>query len=169
MIKPKTEVPDLTLPLINDTQWTLSEQRSDTFTMLIFYRGSHCPICKIYLEDLAKKLKEFSERGVHVIGISCDTEERAKKSGEDWNIPELPIGYNLSIATARDWGLFVSESISYKEPGQFSEPGLFLVRPDRTLYASSVQTMPFARPDWDDILNAIDYVGKNGFPARGGA
>jgi hypothetical protein len=29
--------------------------------------------------------------------------------------------------------------------------------------------MPFARPDWDDILDAIDYVGKNDYPARGGA
>lgn len=169
MIKPKTTVPDLTLPLINDTHWTLSEQRSSAFTMLIFYRGLHCPICKKYLEALTKKLSDFSERGVHLIAVSCDNEERAKKAGNEWTIPELPVGYGLPIETAREWGLFISKGIKDSEPDEFSEPAIFLVRPDNTLYASSVQTMPFARPDWDEILSAIDYVDKNDYPARGGA
>ncbi|MFS4446500.1 peroxiredoxin-like family protein [Maribacter sp. 2307UL18-2] len=168
MIKPKTEVPDITLPLINDTQWTLSEQRSSSFTMLVFYRGLHCPVCRKYLQELTKKLSDFSERGVHLIAISCDTEERAKKAGEEWSISELPVGYALPIETAREWGLFISKGIKDTEPGEFSEPALFLIRPDRTLYASSIQTMPFARPNWDDILDAIDFVEKKGYPARGG-
>lgn len=168
MIKPETTVPNLSLSLINNTQWELNAQQSDKFTMLVFYRGLHCPICKTYLEALATKLNDFSERGVHLIAISCDSEERAKKAGEEWDIPEIPVGFNLSIDEAREWGLYISESISDKEPDTFSEPGLFLIKPDGTLYASAIQTMPFARPDWDDILNAIDYVTKNDYPARGG-
>ncbi|HDZ04934.1 hypothetical protein LCGC14_0299300 [marine sediment metagenome] len=168
MIKPTSQVPELKLPLINDTQWSLYDQDSTSFTMLVFYRGLHCPVCRKYLESLTKKLKDFSGRGVHLIAISSDSEERAKKAGEEWNIPELPVGYNLPIETAREWGLYVSKKTSEKEPDIFSEPGLFLIRPDNTLYASSIQTMPFARPDWDDILNAIDYVTKNDYPARGG-
>jgi peroxiredoxin len=169
MITPKEKVPSLQLPLINDTHWNLSEQRSDTFTMVVFYRGLHCPICKKQLEALAKKLEEFSQRGVHLVAVSCDTEERAKKAGREWNIAELPVGYEMSIEKVKEWGLFISEGISEKEPEQFSEPGLFLIRPDGTLYASTVQTMPFARPKWDDILSAIDYVEENSYPARGGA
>lgn len=49
----------------------------------------------------------------------------------------------------------------------FSEPGLFLVRPDGTLYWGSTQTMPFARPHFDEILGALDFVAKNDYPARG--
>ncbi|MEP2059349.1 peroxiredoxin-like family protein [Maribacter litoralis] len=168
MIKPTSKVPELKLPLINDTQWSLYDQDSKTFTMLVFYRGLHCPVCKNYLEALTKKLKDFSDKGVHLIAISSDSEERAKKAGEEWNIPELPVGYDLPIETAREWGLYVSKKTSDKEPDEFSEPGLFLIRPDNTLYASAIQTMPFARPNWDDILNAIDYVTKNDYPARGG-
>lgn len=169
MLKPKTEVPELTVDLINDTQWSLQAQRSNTFTILVFYRGLHCPVCKKYLETLASKLDDFSQRGAHVIAISCDSEERAKKAGTDWNIPELPIGYELSVEKAREWGLFISEGIKDSEPKIFSEPALFLVRPDSTLYASSVQSMPFARPDLSDILSAIDFVTKEDYPARGGA
>jgi peroxiredoxin len=168
MIKPKTKIPDLQVKLINDTQWSLYAQESEVFTMIVFYRGLHCPVCKKYLQELSKKLEDFSKRGVHLIAISCDSEERAKKAGKEWDIAELPVGYELSIETARDLGLYVSKGISDKEPDQFCEPGLFLIRPDNTLYASAIQTMPFARPQWDDILNAIDYVKKNDYPARGG-
>ncbi|NNE76338.1 MAG: redoxin domain-containing protein, partial [Pricia sp.] len=105
-MKPKKEVPELQLPLINDMQWRLYSQESDAFTLLVFYRGWHCPVCKKYLENLATKLEDFSKRGVHTIAISCDNEERAKKSGEEWNIPELPVAYGLSIEGAKEWGLY---------------------------------------------------------------
>ena len=52
-----------------------------------------------------------------------------------------------------------------EEPPLFSELGLFLVRPDRTLYFASVQTMPFARPRFTDILAAIDFVTAKNYPA----
>ncbi|GAA4232632.1 peroxiredoxin-like family protein [Postechiella marina] len=168
MIKPNTDLPSLKLPLITDKTWELSGQQSETFTVLVFYRGLHCPVCKAYLEDLATKLKDFNKRGVKVIAISSDSEERAKKSGDTWNVPELSIAYNLTEDKARAFGLFISNGISDKEPNVFSEPGVFLVRPDNTLYASAIQTMPFARPNWNDILNAIDYINKNDYPARGG-
>jgi len=168
MIKPKTLVPDLELPLINDSRWRLHSQQSNSFTLMVFYRGLHCPVCKKYLEALRENLDAFVSRGVHLVAISCDTEEKAKKAGKEWNIDELPVGYDLSIESARDWGLAISEGISEKEPEFFSEPALFLIRPDNTLYASAIQTMPFARPNWDDVLNAIDFVEKEEYPARGG-
>lgn len=169
MIKPREKVPELQLDLINTTQWSLDAQESDRFTMIIFYRGLHCPKCKEQLESLAKKLKDFSERGVHVIAVSCNTEKLAKETAEKWDITELPVGYGLSIEKAREWGLYISKGISDKEPEYFSEPGIFLVRPDNTLYASSIQTMPFARPKFDDILQAIDFIKKEDYPARGEA
>jgi hypothetical protein len=58
-------------------------------------------------------------------------------------------------------------STGIEEPALFSEPGTFLVRPDRTLDFSSVQTMPFARPHFADILGALDFVIAKNYPARG--
>ena len=76
------------------------------------------------------------------------------------------------MATARQWGLFVSTgrgktSIGFEEPALLSEPAIYLVRPDVTLYFGSVQTMPFARPHFADILGAIDMVVAKSYPARG--
>lgn len=66
-------------------------------------------------------------------------------------------------------GLFISSAIESKEPERFAEPGLFLVRPDATLYAVSIQTMPFARPSFKQLASALDFVIKEDYPARGEA
>ncbi|WP_378187388.1 peroxiredoxin-like family protein [Aquimarina sp. W85] len=169
MIKPRTKVPALTLDLINDTKWSLTDQNPDKFTLLVFYRGLHCPVCKKYLEDLTDHLNDFVDRGVNIIAISGDSEKRAKEAGDTWKIPSLPVGYGLSMEQARAWGLFISKGISDKEPKEFSEPGVFLIKPDQTLYFATVQTMPFARPSFKDIISAIDFIKKKDYPARGEA
>jgi hypothetical protein len=58
-------------------------------------------------------------------------------------------------------------SAGVEEPPLFSEPALYLVQADGTLYFGSVQTMPFARPHFADILAAIDYVVAKNYPPRG--
>ena len=109
---------------------------------------------------------------VEAIALSSDTEERAAQAKSDWKLDNLTIGYGLSLDSAREWGLYISAgigktSIGVEEPALFSEPGLFLVRPDGTIYFGSVQTMPFARPAFAEILGATKFVLERGYPARG--
>ena len=168
MLKPREKTPDLNINLVNDTEWTLDKQDPKAFTMLIVYRGIHCPVCKNYLEALQTKLSKFDDLGVNVIAISSDTEKTAKKTYDDWDIGDIPIGFEFSIEDARKWGLFISKGIK-EEPETFIEPGLFLIRPNQELYAASIQTMPFARPDFDDLMKAIKFVVAKDYPARGEA
>ncbi len=138
------------------------------------YRGLHCPICRPYLGELNRLAGEFAQRGVEVIAISSDAAERAAHTVEHWKLDALRVGYGLSIEAARAWGLYISASrgktsTGVVEPELFAEPGIFLVRPDGTLYFGTVQTMPFARPHFADILPAIDFVLKHDYPARGEA
>src|SRR5215467_56742 len=85
---------------------------------------------------------------------------------------DLRFGYSLPLTVARKWGLYISSSrgktsINVEEPSLFSEPGVFLVRPDGTLYYGAVQTMPFARPLFSELLQAIDFAIATDYPARG--
>jgi len=137
--------------------------------MLVFYRGLHCPICRGYLRDLERKFDDFIKLGVEMVAVSTDTRERAEQSAREWEIQRLPIAYGLSIDEARAWGLYISAGFKNPEPPLFSEPGLFLVKADGTLYASSIQTMPFARPSFTEILQAIVTITKEDYPARGEA
>jgi peroxiredoxin len=137
--------------------------------MVVFYRGLHCPICKAQLNDLQNKLAEFEKRGVSVIALSSDNQSRAEEAADKWGLDKLTLGYGVDLATARKWGLYVSAgkgktSIGVEEPALFSEPGLFLIKPDGTIYFASVQSMPFARPHFAEVLGAIDFVVKNDYP-----
>ena len=169
---PRQPVPDLELDTIDEGVWRLLDQNPEHFTLIVFYRGWHCPICAPYLRDLDRKLPEFTERGINVIAISSDDADRARTAKEKWKIENLTIGYGISIEAGRQWGLFVSSgigktSVGVEEPDLFFEPGIFLIRTDGTLYFSTVQTMPFARPAFDDILKALDVIISRNYPARG--
>lgn len=168
-MKPTEKAPNLKINLVNNTQWSLEDQHPENFTMVLFYRGKHCPVCKTQLKELEKNIDDFSERGVKVVAVSVNTEEIAKETYKEWELEKLPLGYGLSIEEGRKWGLFVSNSISDKEPEQFVEPGIFLLDKERKVYWESIQSMPFGRPAFEDVLNGIDYILKADYPARGGA
>lgn len=166
---PQTQAPDLQVKTVKGKNWTLSAQHPDTFTMLVFYRGVHCPVCETYLKDLEKKLDEFTKKGVGVIALSGDDEERASTSKEEWGLKRLTLGYGLSVETMRQWGLYISKSIKESEPSIFCEPGVFWVRPDGELYSAVINSMPFGRPSFTDLLSTLDWVIDNKYPARGEA
>jgi len=169
---PRTLVPTLSVPTLAHGGFSIEKERPAHFSMIVFYRGAHCPICVSQLKDLGSLLPDFEKTGISVVAISSDTEERAKLMADKVNYPKLKIGYNLSLKAAREWGLYLSQgrppgSTSMDEPTLFSEPGLFAIRPDRTLYFASVQSMPFARPPFKDVLSAFEFVINKNYPARG--
>jgi peroxiredoxin len=172
VLMPRQAVPALNVPTLDHGPFTLSDDAALNFTLVVFYRGLHCPICLKYLLELGRLQAEFDQRGVKLIAISSDVRDRAQAMADKLGAPALRLGYGLSLAQARRWGLYTSTSrgttsIGIEEPALFSEPGVFIVRPDGTLYYGAVQTMPFARPHFDELLAALDFaIGKN-YPARG--
>jgi peroxiredoxin len=172
MLNPRQAVPALKFPTLAHGDFDLQAEKPAHFTMVVFYRGLHCPICAKYLLELGRLQPEFEQRGVHTVAVSSDTRERAQSMADKLSAPNLRMGHDLSLSTARQWGLAISTSrgvtsIGIEEPALFAEPGLFLVRPDGTLYYGAVQTMPFARPHFDELLGAIDFAIAKNYPARG--
>ena len=172
MLMPRQKTPDLTLPLVGGGQFDLATEGSERGTVICFYRGLHCPICANYLTELEKKTPEFAERGVSTIAVSSDTEERAADMAKNINAQNLRFAYGLPLDKAKEWGLYISTSrgktsIGIVEPDLFSEPGLFMVTPEQSLYYGSVQTMPFVRPHFSELVGALDFAIKNEYPARG--
>ena len=172
VLLPRHPVPALNVALAGGGRYVLGADPGERFDLVVFYRGLHCPLCVTYLKELERLLPEFDKRGVRVVAVSSDDAGRAAAMGEQLREGALAIGYGLSLKSARQWGLFISPSrgktsAGIEEPPLFSEPGLFLVRPDGTLYYGAVQTMPFARPSFKDLLLAIDFAIDKDYPARG--
>lgn len=51
-VTPGQEAPELSVETIGGQRWTLSERDPERFTMVVFYRGLHCPVCRKYIGEL---------------------------------------------------------------------------------------------------------------------
>jgi len=172
MLLPRQKTPNLSVETVAHGSFDLSAQTHEKGTVVCFYRGLHCPICATYVKELVRLQPEFAKRGVGVIALSSDDKSRATDFAGKVEATDLPIGYGLPLQVAKDWGLYVSTgrgktSIGIEEPELFSEPGLFMVSPDQSLYYGSVQTMPFVRPHFSELLGALDFAIEKNYPARG--
>ncbi|MDX1737007.1 MAG: peroxiredoxin-like family protein [Alphaproteobacteria bacterium] len=172
MLTPRAKTPNLVVPTLQHGEFDLSAQSPENFTLIVFYRGLHCPICATYLKELERLGEEFAAKGVSLLALSSDGKERAEEMATKVGANHVKFGYDLPLEKAREWGLYISTSrgktsIGIEEPALFSEPGTFLVRPDQTLYYASVQTMPFVRPVFKEMLGALDFILNNDYPARG--
>ncbi|CAN5517249.1 peroxiredoxin-like family protein [soil metagenome] len=166
--RPASPAPELALPLVGGGSFRLSGQAPKQFTMLVFNRGLHCPVCQAQLSELERRFDELAGLGIDVVSVSGESEERAKQMHDEWNLSKVPLAYGLSEEKMREWGLFVSHGINENEPPVFNEPALFLIKPDATIYYVSLLSMPVGRPRIDELLQGIGYWTDNGYPARGG-
>jgi peroxiredoxin len=169
---PREQAPMLELETLDAGRFRLSDETPERMTLVCFYRGLHCPICANYLKELAHLIPEFAARGVSTIAISSDDASRARAMADKIGTSDLRIGFGLSLADARRWGLYISAgrgktSIGIEEPAHFSEPGVFLIKSDNSVYYLSVQSMPFVRPSFSEMVKAMDFVIKADYPARG--
>lgn len=167
-LTPGAPVPDLTLPLVGGGTFTLNDDAPENFTIVVFYRGLHCPVCKMYLEKLNGLAQGYADAGFDVVVASMNTEDVARRTTSEWDIGNLKVAYGLTEAGARAWGLWVSRAIKEAEAEVFCEPGMVWVRPDGRLYMIDIANMPWARPDLEFLLSKVPMAVEKSYPARGG-
>ena len=171
--KPGKLPPQLSLSLTgagSTDDFYLGTGEGGRFTLVVFYRGLHCPVCRRQLKELDERLAELRAVGVgRVVAVSMESEERSEQVVARWGLSSLPVAWGLTEQQAREWGLFISTAIKEGEPSVFSEPGMFILDSDGTVYWSNVASMPFGRPPLDDIIAGIVYANDHDYPARGSA
>jgi peroxiredoxin len=167
-LRPRDPAPPLEVELLSGGTYVLARQRPARFSLVVFFRGLHCPVCAGQLRELERGLDELEQRGVEVVAVSGETRERTQQLHDSWHLEHLPLAYGLTEEQMRSWGLFVSRGIG-DEPALFNEPGLFLIAADGTVFYESLLSMPVGRPRLADLLGGIDYWVEHGYPARGEA
>ncbi|MBD8871066.1 redoxin domain-containing protein [Nocardioides donggukensis] len=172
-LTPTRPTPVLDLPLTgggSTDDLALGTGADGRFSVVVFFRGLHCPVCRKQLGELDRRLSDLREGGVgRVVAVSMETPERSAQLVQDWHLSDLPVAHGLTEESAREWGLFVSTSIKEGEPAVFNEPGIFVLDSDGSLFWSNVSTMPFGRPAIDDLLAGLKFAQDADYPARGAA
>jgi len=83
--------PDFTLPDANKTPVTLSAFRGKQPVLLVFYPFAFSGVCTGEMCQLRDDLSSFTDAGVQVLAISCDTSQslRAWRIQENYQFPLL--------------------------------------------------------------------------------
>lgn len=167
-VRPGRPAPALELPVVGGVRFRLADCAPELFTLLVFNRGLHCPVCRVQLSELDRRFDELAQQGIDIVSISGESEARATRMHDEWKLDNVPLAHGLTEAQMHEWGLFVSHGINADEPAVFNEPALFLIAPDGSVYYEAILSMPVGRPHLDDLLGGIDYWTANDYPARGG-
>ncbi|MDB0048558.1 redoxin family protein [Pseudomonadota bacterium] len=166
-IVPGKKTPALVLNTLDNDKWSLGSNLNKTKTMVVFYRGLHCPICSEFLKLIDNQLSDYKKSNTEVIAVSMDNKEKALKAKDEWSLHNLKIAYDLSEEKAREWNLYISSSIKEAESDVFCEPGLFIIKEDGSLYLVNTSNMPFARPDISSLPAKLVFADEKQYPVRG--
>ncbi len=173
---PGHKLPALHARLSTGETWSLAQESSAKLALVVFYRGFFCPVCRVWIADLHRLVPEFAKRGISTIALTCDDAVNVTKARAAWGIKNLRMAGELNPDDARQAGLYISEgrgvnpSNGEKEPRLFAEPGMLAVKPDGTLYAAWVQSVPYARPHFAEVMTALDtFLARDLPPVRGSA
>lgn len=162
--------PDINVPKLGGGTLKLGYKSDPSrWSMVVVYRGKHCPICTNYLQQLNELLPKFDELGVDVMAVSADSLERAEVQIEAVK-PSFDVGYDLTVEQMRELGLFVSQPRSEQESDRpFAEPGLFLINENNALQVVDTSNAPFTRPSLDMVIRGIGFIRnpENNYPIRG--
>ena len=101
---PKQEAPALKVNLLGDEEFDISNSQAKSFTLLVFYRGLHCPLCQKYLQQLQDLLPEFEALGVNVLALSMDSEKRARLARQN-GIYQKKTGLSFSGSYCKTMGI----------------------------------------------------------------
>lgn len=162
--------PSLSVPKLGGGQVdTDASSTKYPWTLVVIYRGKHCPICTRYLLQLNEILPKLNDLGVNVIALSADTAGKAEQHMKEVN-PAYSIGYELSIQQMEALGLYISNPRSPDESDRpFSEPGLFVINEKNQLQVVDISNAPFARPELGSLLMGLGFIRNpdNNYPIRG--
>ena len=129
-LTPAQAAPTLSLPLTgggSTDDLALGSGAEGRFTLVVFFRGLHCPVCRKQLSELQRRLVDLREAGVgRVLAVSMETPQRSAQLVQEWHLRDLPVAFGLTGAPAPEWGLFVSAALTAGESPVFNEPGAFV-------------------------------------------
>ena len=51
-LMPRQKTPELKVKRLSGDVWDLDTVQPENFTLVVFYRGLHCPVCRTYIGEL---------------------------------------------------------------------------------------------------------------------
>jgi peroxiredoxin len=159
--------PDAVLRSLDGKEVSLASLHKEKPLVVVFFRGSWCPICTKHTQQLIKVYPELKEKGYEMIGISPDSVESTKANSDKGSIPfalysdsELNATRGFGLAFKVDDATFTKykgfgidlEKASGQNHHALPIPAIYVVSKD------GVVTLAHSNPDYRQRLEAKDLL-----------
>ncbi len=150
--------PAISLPVLGGGRRELAKPAEGfDWTLVVVYRGKHCPLCTAYLRELNDALRDLNDLGVDVVAVSADSEARATAQMAEVS-PDFQVAYGLTIPQMETLGLYISDPRNGIDvEGPFAEPGLFVVDEAGAIQIVDISNVPFSRPSLEWIAKGVGF------------
>ena len=161
MLKLNTQAPEFILPNIKGEKVSLSSQKGK-WIVLVFYRGSWCPMCNTQIANLASDYPKFQEVNAEIIAISTDIPEKAVKTQKKSH-SLFPILLDEKGKVVQLYGVLVEKRerkdvpafMHGKKAGTYAMPAVFIIDSQGVLRYSYVGKSFTDRPSNEDLLKTL--------------
>jgi peroxiredoxin (alkyl hydroperoxide reductase subunit C) len=125
------------------------------YVVLYFYPLDFTFVCPSEIIAFNKKVEEFKERNVELLGVSIDSKfshfawrETAVDKGGIGKI-DYPLVADITKNVARDYGVLFDDAVALR--------GLFLIDKDGVVRHSTINDLPLGR-NVDEVLRVVDAL-----------
>ncbi|APW65426.1 peroxidase [Poseidonibacter parvus] len=142
--------------------FNLYENIGEKGAVLFFWPLDFTFVCPSEIIAFSKRVKDFEERGIQVIGCSVDSQfshfawrETPVEMGGIGRV-EFPMVADLSKQIARDYDVLLNDEVALR--------GSFLIDSDGTVRHSTINDLPLGR-NIDEMIRMVDtmiFTNENG-------
>ena len=136
-------------------KFNLYENFGEKGTVLFFYPLDFTFVCPSEIIAFSKRVSDFKQRGVNVIGVSVDSQfshfawrETDVNNGGIGRI-EYPLVADITKSIARDYDVLLNDAVALR--------GSFLIDADGTIRHAVVNDLPLGR-NIDEMLRMVDTM-----------
>ena len=135
--------------------FNLYENFGENGTVLFFYPLDFTFVCPSEIIAFSKRVSDFKERGVNVIGVSVDSQfshfawrETDVNNGGIGRV-KFPLVADITKSIARDYDVLLDDSVALR--------GSFLIDKDGTVRHAVINDLPLGR-NIDEMVRMVDTM-----------
>ncbi|WJE14205.1 peroxiredoxin family protein [Halobacillus sp. ACCC02827] len=153
--------PNFYLPSVDGSNFLFETQRKhyeESWHLIVFFRGSWCPVCIETLKELEVYHAELHKNDIQVTAISAEPLNKLKRMKEKENLT-FPVLSDEFFSVLDAFGVYIHKTgAPYEDHGAHGEPAYFLFNKGGTLMYQQKQTGPFGRPSPEAILQTAALI-----------
>ncbi len=160
--------PELLVNNLKNETLNISQIATDfDWKMIVVYRGKHCPLCSVFLNELERYQSKLREMRIDIALVSADSKAQLTEHLSQLEVT-LPVYYGLSLEQMNELGLYISRPRSKQETDHaFAEPGLFVINQSGQVQLVDISNNPFSRPQLCTLVSGLEWIKANDYPIRG--